>query len=379
MAYNKITEAALVGKGVIGMSDTPELSCEEMQEKMEETVRSVVIPAFNSLVDRLTERDADTYTKSQTENLVNQKVVEIGSSDMMKAVYDDDNDGVVNSAENGIFLYEMLSDGEGWMLSGVQGKIGRFKAVNDTATFSAIKVNTAQYRVVCGTDDEIELIKGNWYTFILDGETINFNSGGADMKKATVYTGSDFPVSPKKHDIFFENNTSALYWYDGVNWVKKDMLAQEIVICEGGVLTREYTATDSFNRGDGNVEGKMTVTEGEGYTEFRATDAGCALLWEGDLTNYNRVYIKYDEGYGTSGWTTTGIGVTRKYTHQSMYEDDVSSKRSSGTWTTHSGLEITWDITDITGWRQLGLGIRHNSGNRSYFRLKELKIYREDE
>lgn len=55
MEYKKITENDLVGKGVVGQPDTPALSALEMQNKVEEVVRDVVIPHFNELVGALTE------------------------------------------------------------------------------------------------------------------------------------------------------------------------------------------------------------------------------------------------------------------------------------------------------------------------------------
>ena len=55
MAFEKITDEDLVGIGVIGLPDTPGLSTEDMQEKFEETARSVVIPKFNQAMDELPE------------------------------------------------------------------------------------------------------------------------------------------------------------------------------------------------------------------------------------------------------------------------------------------------------------------------------------
>ena len=40
----KITPEELVGKGVIGLADTPKLTAPEMQQKFEETARGVIIP-----------------------------------------------------------------------------------------------------------------------------------------------------------------------------------------------------------------------------------------------------------------------------------------------------------------------------------------------
>ena len=47
MAVEIITEADLKGKGVMGQPDVPGLSAAEMQAKVEEIVRSVVIPKVN--------------------------------------------------------------------------------------------------------------------------------------------------------------------------------------------------------------------------------------------------------------------------------------------------------------------------------------------
>ena len=65
MDYKKITDKELENVGVIGLGDTPELSTQEMQAKFEETVRSVVIPAFNRLVESLEERDNISCTKDE--------------------------------------------------------------------------------------------------------------------------------------------------------------------------------------------------------------------------------------------------------------------------------------------------------------------------
>ena len=98
MSYRKITDSDLHNVGVIGLPDTPELSKEEMQAKFEETVRSVVIPAFNQLIGQLEERDSKTYTSDEIIQLINQRVMNIGAGDMAMGVYDKDNDGVVDNA-----------------------------------------------------------------------------------------------------------------------------------------------------------------------------------------------------------------------------------------------------------------------------------------
>ena len=56
--FQKISEQDLIGKGVIGLPDTPELTASEMQKKFEETAREVIVPKFNALIDALKDEAA---------------------------------------------------------------------------------------------------------------------------------------------------------------------------------------------------------------------------------------------------------------------------------------------------------------------------------
>ncbi len=134
MAFKKITAADLQGKGNVGKPDTPGYSTAEMQRVMDEIPREIIVPAFNALVDAMTDKTAaaslgiaapdgltggtvqevvnallayvnthkndqanphavtaaqvDAYTKKQTDDAINKKITEIGSGDMAQAVYD---------------------------------------------------------------------------------------------------------------------------------------------------------------------------------------------------------------------------------------------------------------------------------------------------
>lgn len=72
MALAKITNADLTGKGVLGQADVPGLTAAQMQAKVEEIVRDVVIPKFNGNVD---ETDSLFATKAE----LAQTVLESGS------------------------------------------------------------------------------------------------------------------------------------------------------------------------------------------------------------------------------------------------------------------------------------------------------------
>lgn len=53
MAFKKITDSDLKGKGNIGRPDTPGVSTAEMQRILDELPREVIIPALNAIVDEL--------------------------------------------------------------------------------------------------------------------------------------------------------------------------------------------------------------------------------------------------------------------------------------------------------------------------------------
>ena len=67
MELEKILEKDLVGKGVLGQPETPGLSAKEMQEKVEEIVRSVAIVKINEIIEYLLENGA---TKTDLEDIV---------------------------------------------------------------------------------------------------------------------------------------------------------------------------------------------------------------------------------------------------------------------------------------------------------------------
>lgn len=171
MAFEKITDTDLAGKGILGLPDAPSCSTTEMQAKFDELSKDVIIPKLNAIVDGLngtevgnsskvtdpTEQkeetiqktidaiyaivaanaeakhthsnktDLDTITSTfleavssliqmlsgissvatsitdddttiPTAGAIVDYVVTLGAGDMTKAVYDKDNDGVVDDA-----------------------------------------------------------------------------------------------------------------------------------------------------------------------------------------------------------------------------------------------------------------------------------------
>lgn len=137
MAFERITDGDLLGKGNLGRPDTPGVDTAEMQRILDELPREVIVPAFNRLAEQLEAQSAaaglgaavpaglpeDTpatvqgtleaalnksgahaartdnphavtaaqtgaYTREETDVAIAQRVVEIGTGDMAQAVYD---------------------------------------------------------------------------------------------------------------------------------------------------------------------------------------------------------------------------------------------------------------------------------------------------
>lgn len=64
MAFRKITEGDMLGKGNVGRPDTPGVSTAEMQRIMDELPREVIAPIFNENIEELERLELDTAVKS---------------------------------------------------------------------------------------------------------------------------------------------------------------------------------------------------------------------------------------------------------------------------------------------------------------------------
>lgn len=109
-----------------------------------------------------------------------------------------DNNAYLNSAILGTYIHN------GGNLTGSGGN-GKFKATA-SGTISSINVNGVACSVKCGEESSMDLIAGCWYTFILDGNTVNFNSGGASGGLNLAVVGNPQPASPKENTIWVDTD-----------------------------------------------------------------------------------------------------------------------------------------------------------------------------
>ena len=94
----KISSADRSGKGVTGLPDTPGLSTGDMQARFD-SLGNLAIDKFNAVVDNVGDTISNDDTKLPTMKAIVDYVVSMGGGDMTKAVYDTDDDGIVDNSE----------------------------------------------------------------------------------------------------------------------------------------------------------------------------------------------------------------------------------------------------------------------------------------
>lgn len=147
--FQKIKAEDLSGKGVIGLSDTPELSTAEMQEKFEETSRSVVIPALNALIDALAAADAAEQIGADQADLSG-KTVQAQIGELLALIKERVKSGDIKAIRvNSDNQLEVSGDGKNFEAIGSSGHLivapdgsempqrGRLKLLNGTVSDDA--------------------------------------------------------------------------------------------------------------------------------------------------------------------------------------------------------------------------------------------------
>lgn len=256
MAFERITEDDLQGKGNLGRPDTPGVDTTEMQRILDELPREVIVPAFNRLAEQLEAADAaaslgarppeglpeDTpataqgvleamqagaaehaartdnphavtaaqtgaYTKEETEEAIGRRVVEIGAGDMAQAVYDPARLGVDVTVQT----YTHTRSGTVHNFAG-SGANGRALMTADVQAGDTFAVNGEPVAAYMGTESAGDAMAGSqwngrWVSFVFDGETLNFKGGGglpaADRAKL-------IPGNIKAGVTFFEGTPRAV-------------------------------------------------------------------------------------------------------------------------------------------------------------------------
>lgn len=181
------------------------------------------------------------------------------------------------------------------------GENGRFKATS-SGPISSIKVNGMTCSVKCGEDTEMELVAGCWYTFILDGTTVNFSSGGAGGGGLNfkVVDGTSAPASPKENTIWV--NCEGMTGWHMVAEQPENMKPGEVWISTG-------TASQvAFNAAKKNTVMVYPISAKQMQEDGTLVDRTAKSFQNGQWVDWITYFLDGENQYEglTGGWTGNG-------------------------------------------------------------------------
>lgn len=216
MAFNdlKITTVDINTNNVKSAADT--YSADDIQRNKDifDKLPELIAARVNGLIDRLTEKLAGIYTKEEVVDAINNKIVEMGSGDMAKGVYDTDGDGIVDNADNGICWYTHSKEGTVHNLIG-KGQNVKFVATADWEAGDSLQINGVDAYCFNSLGERLEddeLFKINCtVTCVTDGVNTFFKQGGAGLNFKIV-GGTVQPASPKENTIWVNTDLEITGW-----------------------------------------------------------------------------------------------------------------------------------------------------------------------
>lgn len=144
-----VTTQDLDGVGVMGLPDVPALSTAEMQAKLEQTTREVVIPHFNAVLQQLETELQQRPLQTEVTQQIDQQVQAVGAGDMAKSVYDpqgknSDVFAVASGTASGMVSLSDAADSTSSVSDGVAATPAAVKAAKDAAGAAQTAADNAQ-------------------------------------------------------------------------------------------------------------------------------------------------------------------------------------------------------------------------------------------
>lgn len=191
-----------------------------------------------------------------------------------------------------------------------EGENGKFKCTIG-GTYTSILVNNVEYTVNSGGENSVELVTDAWYTFILDGATINFKSGGglsnsklalATAKEEDVTSGKTFYSGDKELKTGSYINNYGTFTSNGTVGEKTSVnvgFKPNIVICWCSSANRNsywlelryINGVKSYTLTNGSSY--LAQLDGNRYLDISITDTGFELTCtEGWSTLFNYIACK---------------------------------------------------------------------------------------
>lgn len=339
----KVTENEISTHNVKSAADTYSRDNDIKENKnIFDRLPELIATKLNRLIDKL---EQEGISKEETAQRIAQAVFDSGAADMQKAVYDSDNDGIVDKAKNGFHWYIHSKSGTVHNLTGT-GENLKFVATADWNTGDSLRINGVVaycFNAVGERLEDEELFKENCtVTCITDGVNTFFKQGGAGLNFKIV-GGTAQPASPKENTIWVNTDMSIPKWDISIsrpeagvagqvwlvagaesnisfNALKKNGITEKIVAAQqwNGTewITVEvkgyingswkdsdiyiFSATNGINRGTWakNTDGILTVSEDMVLVSAKNSSYGRAVCSEGvDVTNLNKLIFNVNEFY----------------------------------------------------------------------------------
>lgn len=276
------------------------------------------------------------------------------------------------------------------------GANGKFKATSG-GTVTSIKVNGNLCFVRCGDETSVDLVAGCWYIFVLDGNVVNFSSGGAGGMNFKVVDGTTKPVSPRENMIWINTKEIAGYYFSAEQ--PENMQPNEVWISTGVASNAAFNASKKNTimiypiSAKQMVNGSLVDVKAQSYQNGKWVDWAVFMFKDGkDITDVTGGWVGYAAtplqypvtpaveiadgqlhiyytGMGTGG---TGIGATKKMVDLSnantlhFVVDSISDYINAkvGVWTiSGTGATLVRGNDDVTAAGDIVVDVKDLSGS----------------
>lgn len=204
-----------------------------------------------------------------------------GVGDMMREVYDKDNDGFVDNGTL-IFVHQRTGNINNLIGNTPDTPIitGVFKATSEVQSTDTWQINGVTIPAFMGKDPPSGLISTQWYGFYFDGTQINFKLGGGSGLNIT--TSLTQPASAKDNDI----------------WIISDTLVSDYIF-----QVDQPTAINDNSLKNGDFWFKIGNSSSPAIVDLSTKDGA-------------RLYVSYGMQYINGAWVEKQLKVMRNNTWQ---------------------------------------------------------------
>lgn len=417
MNNTKITQADLAGKGVVGMPDVPGLPVQDMQHKLDELALDVLAPKHNALIDVLagpggagaigsgsrtvadhitaqsnphdvTAAQVGAYTKEETDVQINDRIVDIGSADMARAVYDTDGNGVVDDAQrlggqlpafyaaahDAFRVYSHICEEGVHRLTGTGGNI-KFTAAAPFLDGDVFEVNGDPCRAQGSDGEAVQeglFAAGAVVSCFREDDVLNFKTGGAALGyKLIPWADINDPpaaahenyiiadVHDVRHVLWSANPQRALNYEEGTVWIKcLSNASTRLDILRSSKQTAQYDPVALLQKQDGDwATIPARIFKNDGWVDI----TGEVWLMDGaDL--YTDITGGYTSSAPKSGtWYFNGITPNPFYLCPSGNNNGISAAVLSNLPIDLTGIRaLEYTLTGIRGYGGSGYANPNN-------------------